>query len=154
VIATRRLCCLLFILFCLSTGVVGTVNAATQSLTVDAGKNFTYKISLNSQDRLELTFVTVAQASSNLTSSIVFPNSTVKDIGSADKYSASFISDVTGACELIFDNTNSVDNVIIALNYNVTHFIFGIPTMTFMLVFIVVLVMVVVGGYVIMSKIS
>jgi archaellin len=152
--ATRRLCCLLLILFCLFTGVVGTVNATTGSLNVDAGKVLTYKIDLNSQDRLELTFVTVAQASSNLSSSIVFPNSTVTNLGCVDKYSVSFTSDVTGTCELNFDNTNSRDSVIVALNYNVTHYVFGMPTTTFMLVFIVVLVMLAVGGCVMVSKYS
>jgi hypothetical protein len=152
--AMRKLWCLLLILFCLSTATIGIASATTQSLTIEAGKNFTYKINLNSQDKLDLTIVTVAQASSNLSFSIVFPDSTVKNLGNVDKYSTSFTTNVDGTFELDFDNTHSSDNVIVALNYNVTHYIFGVPTTIFMLIIIVVLVMAVVTGYVIMGKYS
>ena len=147
-----RKLCLLLILFCLFTAVIGIATATTQSLTIEAGKNSAYKINLNSQDKLDLTIVTVAKAENNLVFTIMFPNSTITNIGNVDKYSTSFTTNVGGTYEIDFDNTHSSDNVMVALNYNVTHYIFGISTTMFMLIIIVVIVMAIVTGYVIMSK--
>jgi hypothetical protein len=146
--------CSLFLILCLSTIVFGIVDATTQSITVEAGKDFTYTIDLDSQDRVNLDFVTVAQTARNLTISIKFPNSTVLNLEDSDKYSASFTSEISGTCELYFDNTLSSDSSFVALNYNVTHYFLGMPTMIFFLVAIVVLALAAVIGYVIMGKYS
>ena len=84
--------------------------------------------------------------------SLVFPNSTVISVGDVGQYSTSFTSDVGGTCELNFDNSNSSTPVFVALNYEVDHYILGIPEMIFVLAAIVVLLMVIVTGYIIMSK--
>ena len=147
----RRLFALMLV-FCLFIGSIGTARATAESINVDAGKELVYKIDLNSQDRVQLNFVTTGQASSHLCFSIVFPNSTVINLGEIDQYSARFTSNVKGTCELHFDNTNSSEATLIALDYEVEHYIFGLPEMIFVLVVIAVLLMVVVTGYIIMGK--
>jgi len=52
---------------------------------------------------------------------------------------------------LNFDNNSSAP-VFVALNYEVDHYILGMPEMIFVLAAIVVLLMVIVAGYFIMSK--
>ena len=118
------------------------------------GRKCICKINVASQDRVQLTFVTTGQASSNLSFSIVFPNSTVVSLGELDQYSTRFTSNVQGTCTLHFDNTNSSESEFVALNYNIEHYIFGIPEMIFVLVAIAVLLMVIVSGYIIMGKYS
>jgi len=152
-IPMRRLCCLL-ILLCVLVGTLDFVHASTGSFIVEAGKDYYYKIEVTSTDKLHLTFVTTGDPSSNFCFSITFPNSTYLDLGEVDKYSASFTSDTTGTCELYFDNTNSMQPTFVALNYEVDHYILGIPQMIFALVVILVLVMVIVVGYAIMGKYS
>ena len=147
----RRLCCVFLILF-LFIGPLGIVLATTESLTIDAGKEATCKIDVASQDRVQLTYVTTGQASSHLSFSIIFPNSTLISLGELDQYSTRFKSDVKGKCELHFDNTNSSESTFVALNYNVEHYILGIPEMIFVLVAIAVLLMVIVSGYIVMGK--
>ena len=149
----RRLCCLLLIL-CLLIGAVGIVHATTESFNVDAGKEFVCKIDVASGDRVQLTFVTTGQASIDLRFSLVFPNSTVISVGEVSQYSTSFTSDAGGTCELHFDNSNSSDPVFVAFNYEVDHYILGMPEMIFVLVAIAVLLMVIVTGYIIMGKYS
>ncbi|HUK84678.1 MAG TPA: hypothetical protein VLU95_02340 [Candidatus Acidoferrum sp.] len=144
----KKLYCFLLIL-CLSIAFIGTVGATTESLNIEAGKDYTSKIDLASQDKVQLTFETIGQTSNF---SIVFPNSTVLNLGEVSEYSTSFTSDTTGTCELHFDNTNSSDTSLISLNYDVEHYILGMPEMIFVLVAIAVLLMVVVTGYVVMGK--
>jgi hypothetical protein len=149
----RRLFCLILLL-CVLAGTLTIVHASTGSFIVEAGKDYYYKIELASTDRLHLTFVTTGDSSSEFRFSITFPNSTYLDLGEVDKYSTSFTSDTTGTCELYFDNTNSMQPTFIALNYEVDHYILGIPQMIFALIVILVLVMVIVIGYVVMGKYS
>jgi hypothetical protein len=149
----RRLCCLLLILY-LFVGALGIVRATTQGLNVEAGKEFVYKISVSQKDVVNLSFVATDQADGNLSFSMVFPNSTVINFGELDQYSTSFTSDNTGICELHFDNTNSSEVAFVALNYNIDHYIFGLPEMIFVLITIAVLLMTIVTGYIIMNKYS
>jgi hypothetical protein len=149
----RRLCCLLLIV-CLFIGAIGIVRATTEGLNVDAGKELVYKINVASQDRVHLTFETTGLASSNLSFSMVFPNSTVISLGEVGQYSTSFTSDAAGTCELHFDNTNSSETAFVALNYEVEHYILGMPEMIFVLVAIAVLLMAIVTCYIIMGKYS
>ncbi len=142
----------MFLILCLFIGPLGIVRATTESLSIDAGEEAVCKINVASTDRVQLTFVTTGQASGNLSFSIVFPNSTVVNLGDLDQYSTRFTSNVKGTCELHFDNTNSSESALVALNYDVEHYILGIPEMIFVLAAIAVLLMVIVSGYIIMGK--
>ena len=146
----RKLGCLLLIL-CLFVGAIGIVHAATEGFNVEAGQDFVCKIDVSAGDRVQLSFFTTGQESSVLCFSLVFPNSTVISVGDVGQYSTSFTSNVGGTCELQFDN-NSTAPVYVALNYEVDHYILGMPEMIFVLAAIVVLLMVIVAGYIIMSK--
>ena len=145
----KKKLCFFVLVLCFSIALVGTVNATTESLNIEGGKDFVCKIDLASQDKVQLTFVTVGQSSSF---SIVLPNSTVLNFGQIDQYSTSFTSNCAGTCELHFDNTNSSETALVSLNYGVEHYILGMPEMIFLLVAIVVLLMVIVTGYVVMGK--
>jgi hypothetical protein len=146
----RKLAYLL--IFFLFIGSVATVKATTESLSIEARRELIYKINLSSEDHVQLTFLTTGQSSSNLSSSIVFPNSTVISLGEVDRYSTRFTTGSKGTCELHFDNTNSTEAAFVALNYEIEHYILGIPQMIFFLVAIAVLLMVVVTGYIITGK--
>lgn len=147
----RSLCSLLLIL-CLVICSFGIVHATTQSINVEAGKEFVVNINVESGDRVQFTFITTGKSYSNLTFSITFPNATVMDLGQIDQYSSSFTSDAKGTCELHFNNINSSETELVSLNYEVQHYILGIPQMIFVLAAIAILLMVVVAGYIIMGK--
>ena len=135
-------------------GGVGIVHAKTESFNIEAGKEFVCKINVASKDKVQLTFVTTGQASGNLSFSMVFPNSTLINLGTVGQYSNSFTSDAEGTCELHFDNSNSSETTLVTLNYEVEHYILGMPQMIFVLVAIAVLLLVIVAGYIILGKYS
>ena len=149
----RRVLCLTLIL-CLFVGALGLVRAMTQGLNVEAGKEIIYKINIAPNDIVHVTYVATGQANGNLSFSMVYPNSTVVNFGELDQCSTNFASHNSGTCELHFDNTNSLENAFVALNYNVDHYIFGLPEMIVVLIAIAVLLMTVVTGYLIMNKFS
>lgn len=152
-IPIRRIGCLLLSL-CIVISLLDIAHATIESLNIEAGKELVYKINVASEDRVQLTFVITGQASSNLSTSIILPNSTVINLEELDQYSTRFTSNVQGTCELHFDNTNSSEHTFVALNYNVEHYILGVPEMIFVLAAIAVLLMVIVSGYIIMGKYS
>jgi len=147
----RKLCCLLLIL-CLFVGAFGIVHAATEGFNIAAGQDYVCPITVSSGDKVQLSFYTSGQASSDMSFSIVLPNSTIINVGDVGQYSTSFTSNAGGTCQLNFDNSNSSTPVFVALNYEVNHYIFGIPEMTFLLAAIVVFIMVAAAVYVIISR--
>jgi hypothetical protein len=148
----RRLVYLLLILCFSISAVIGTVHANSGSFNLAPGNQTVCDIAVSSGDRVQVTFTAIGDDSNSLLFWIVFPNSTVTNLGNVDQYSASFKSNVGGTCELHFNNTSSSETILVALNYEVDHYIFGIPEMIFVLAVIVVLLMAFVSGYIIMTK--
>jgi len=142
----------LLLILCFSISVIGIVHGNAGNFNLAPGNQTAYKIAVSSGDRVQVTFTAIGDDSNSLFFSIVFPNSTVANLGNVDQYSASFRSNVGGTCELCFNNTSSSETIFVGLNYEVDHYILGIPEMIFVLGAIVVLLMAFVGGYVIMSK--
>ena len=142
----------LILILCLFIGPFEIVCATTESFNVEARKELVCKINVASHDKVQLTFITTGQASSNLSFSIMSPNSTEINFGESDQYSTIRTSNVQGKYEWYIDNTNSSEVSLFPLNYNFEHYIFGMSEMIFALVAIAVLLMVIVSGYLITGK--
>jgi len=147
----RRLAYLLLIL-CFSISVIGIAHANAGSFNLAPENQTVCEIPVSSGDRVQVTFTAVGDNSNSLFFWIAFPNSTVTNPAGVDEYSASFKSNAGGTCELYFNNTSSSETILVALNYEVDHYIFGIPEMIFALLVIAVLLMAFVSGYIIMSR--
>lgn len=144
----------IFIVFILATTLPGIAQAVTESLNVDAGEDLLKKIELESEDRIRITLTVLGQESHSLKFWITFPNSTIKDYGETTKSTINFNSDVKGICELHFDNTNSSDPKLVTLNYEIEHYIFGMPQIPFLLIVVTVFLLLIVAGYITMGKYS
>ena len=142
----------LFLILCFSMSIVGIARANSGSFNLAPGNQTVCEFSVSSGDRVQVTFTAAGDNSNSLLFWISFPNSTVTNPGSVDQYSASFTSNAGGTCGLHFNNTSSSETILVALNYEVDHYIFGIPEMIFVLAVIAVLVMVFISAYAIMSK--
>ncbi len=142
----------LFLILCFLISIIGTVEANVGSYNVAPGDQATCSFNVSAGDKVQITFTTAGDNSYALMSWMVLPNSTIIDLGNADRYSAGFASSVGGKIELHFSNTGSSDTVLVALNYQVDHYILGMPQNTFFLIAVAVLLMVVVGGFVILSR--
>jgi hypothetical protein len=151
--ASRSICTLIFILL---ISLSSTVQAATESLTVNAGKEIIRSIELGSEDRIQLTFqvLGIAQSDDKLHFWMIFPNATMKDYGAVTQATINFISGIKGSLELHFDNNNSSDAKLVTLNYDIEHYIFGMPQIPFLLIVVVVFLVCIAAGYIIMGKYS
>ena len=83
---------------------------------------------------------------------MVLPNGTTSDQGEISQFTFGFFTEVTGECQLHFDNGNSSDTKLVTLNYGVEHYVFGIPQMFFLPIAITLLLLCVAVGYIVMGK--
>ena len=149
----NRLTCLL-VIFTLLITTIAVVQAATESLNVQAGEESIRKIAMSAEDHIRITFTVLSQSSSSFRFWIVFPNGTTRDYDESTNYNISFASDAQGECELHFDNTNSSNAQLVTLNYEIEHYYFGIPEIPFLIIVIGILLLCIVAGYIIMGKYS
>jgi hypothetical protein len=142
----------LLIIFSLTITLTEVAQAKTESINVEPGKELTRTIDLAAGDRTSITFTVLGPAPSTLHFYIVLPNGTTSDHGEISQLTLDFFTDVKGECQLHFDNSNSSNPQLVTLNYDVEHYIFGIPQMLFLLLAIGVLLLFVAAGYIIMGK--
>lgn len=132
--------------------VANIAQAATQSFNVEAGKDVEEIIELQASDTLSMSLQVTAVESSKLHFYIILPNSTIIDYGDTNQLTIELSTKVDGECKLHFDNSHSESAKLITINYNIEHYIFGVPQMLFLLIAIGILLLFVVAGYIAMGK--
>ena len=142
----------LLIIISLIVILTSTVYAMPESINVEPHKEITRTIDLATGDRTSITVKVSGPDPSTIHFYVVLPNGTTDDRGDLSHCELSFSTDVKGECQLHFDNVNSSNTQLVTLNYDVEHFIFGIPQMMFLLIAITVLLLFVAAGYVAMGK--
>jgi len=131
--------------------------ATTGIITVQPEKEVKYPIDLALEDRVLIQFKVVGGASTGETSntirfSLVYPNATEKDFGETGDFSHSFVCDAEGDYTLRFVNDHLTEDKIVTLNYEVDHYILGIPQMLFMTILIAVVCIGGVAVFIMLSK--
>ena len=132
----------------------GSSQATTESLNIQAGKESVRTVNLAAEDKIRITFTLVSHTSGDFHFWMVFPNSTKRDYGETTQTTISFSSEVKGTCEMHFDNSNSSENQLVTLNYEIEHLIFGIPQIPFLLIVVTFFLLCIIAGYIIMGKYS
>jgi hypothetical protein len=133
--------------------IAGFAQAAAKSINIEPGKEYIQTIDLLAEDRTQITFTILGSTTNTIHFYIVFPNGTTRDYGEISQYSTYF-ADVKGTCELHFDNANSSNSVLVSLNYEVEHYIFGIAPILFALIAVAAAAACITAGYIIMGKYS
>jgi hypothetical protein len=128
----RRSSVYTFIILALLGVLIGLGQAMTTSLTVKGGEEVTYPITLVVEDRVLIQFTAIGEPASILQFSIIFPNATEIDFGEVGKFSYSFICDAEGEYKLYFVNNDQNIEKSVYLNYEIQHYVFGIPQILFM----------------------
>jgi hypothetical protein len=131
---------------------IGGVQAMTTNFTVKSGEEVTHPIDLIVEDRVLIQFKVVGGTANTLHFSISFPNATVRDFGEPGDFSYSFICDVEGEYVLHFVNNDQTENILVTLNYEVQHYVFGIPQMLFLTIIIVLACIIGVAAFVLMGR--
>ena len=133
--------CACLITLALLAVLIGSGSATTASLNVTPNEEVDQPLNLIAEDRVLIQF-NVIGATNRVHFSIIFPNATVKDFGEVSTYTTSFVCDLEGEYLLNFTNVDPEENMLVTLNYEVDHYIFGMPQMLFMVIVIAVVSMV------------
>ena len=132
---------------------VQLAEATSMTFTVHGGEEETKMISLAVEDRVLIRFVVVGQSDSSVHFYMTYPNGTEKDFGKIGDFPPySFVCDAEGEHILHFSNTNSTEDKFVTLNYEIEHYIFGIPQMLFLVIIIVVVCVAAVAVFIFMGK--
>ena len=145
--------CILIILALLGV-LIGLCQATPTYFTVHAGEEVNHTINLIVEDRVLIQYSAIGDAANNLHFSISFPNDTVRDFGESGAFSYSFICDVAGEYVLHFVNNHQTQDLSVTLNYEIQHYIFGIPQMLFMALIVVLACIGGVAAYVLLGRSS
>jgi hypothetical protein len=139
----RRLRSFILVILALLAVFTGVGQAMTTNLTLKGGEEVTYAVNLVAEDRVLIqfsvvVFSAVGEASNTVHSWVVSPdNVTLRDFGEAGQASFSFVCEVEGEYTLHFVNSEPTADKRVALNYEIDHYIFGMPQMLFLALIIV-----------------
>src|SRR4030067_3218213 len=149
----KSIACLLVILAVL-IAFVGLALATTTNFTVQSGKETTHQIKLFEEDRVLIKFTVVGQTAHVVRFYLVFPKTTERDFGEVGDFSYNFICKAEGEYTLRFANNDSTENKLVTLDYEVDHYILGMPQMLFLTIVIVLVCLIMVASYVLLGKTS
>lgn len=132
---------------------VQAASATAMSITVAARQEATRTLNLAVEDRVLIEFTVVGGQSGNtLEFQMVCPNGTVIGFGTVGDMNYRFVCSDEGAYILRFSNAGSSEDKLVSLNYEVQHYVFGMPQMLFMTVVIMVVCVAAVAVFILMAK--
>lgn len=141
--------------FMVIVSLIGFAQATSTYFTVKTGEDVSRALDLAKDDRVQIKFsVAWAAEASTVGFSIVSPNGTITDFGEQGAFSFSFVCTEAGLYNLHFVNNNSNANPLVTLEYKIDHYLFGMTTDYFWLVFIALVVIVAIVGFALLSKTS
>jgi hypothetical protein len=148
----RKTSCVCLIILALTAVLVGLGEATTASINLKPSEEVLQPVNLIAEDRVLIQFKVIGATSSLVHFSLTFPNATVKDFGEVSSYTTSLVCDIEGEYKLNFTNTDQTENKLVTLNYEIDHYILGMPQMLFMVILIAVVSVVGVAVFIGLSK--
>jgi multisubunit Na+/H+ antiporter MnhC subunit len=132
---------------------VSSVKATSMSFTVPAGQVETQTVNLDVEDHVTITFTVTGQDTNGLDFYILDPQGNVQRMfNSTSNVNYQFVCSKAGAYELCFSNTGSAGDKYVSLDYEVQHYILGMPQMLFLTLVVVGICLVMVAVFVLMGK--
>ncbi|MEM3695107.1 MAG: hypothetical protein QXJ11_04015 [Candidatus Bathyarchaeia archaeon] len=141
----------LILLFAFSLMLVQLAVAASTSFTMRGGEEVTKVLKLAVEDHVLISF-SVVGGDNTIRFYLVCPNGTVRDFGDVGYFHYTFVCDFEGDYVLRFSNVGSAVDKLVTLNYEVEHYIFGVPQMLFLTVVIAIVCVVMVASFILLSK--
>lgn len=135
----------------LLVSLVGLSGATTVSVTVPAGEEVTRKIDLEVDDRVRVQFTVVGTKNNLISFSIVYPNATEIYFGEIGTLSHDLVCDAKGEYTMVFVNNDMTDSKLVTLNYEIKHYMFGMPQTLFLVIIIVLLCIAMVAAFILLS---
>jgi hypothetical protein len=148
---SKPLICFLFIAIA-SLIIVHSAEATSLNFTVFAGEEETKTINLAVDDHVLIKVTVPASSDIGLYFSVTYPNGTVEEFGKGGYFTLAFVCDVGGQCVLHFSNVGSTEDKFVVLDYEIEHYIFGIPQMFFLVMIVAVICVAAVAVFILMGK--
>jgi hypothetical protein len=126
--------------------------ATSASFTVHGGEEVTRVLKLSVEDHVFISFTVIGASENTIHFYLAYPNGTVRDFGNVGDFHYTFVCDVDGNYILHFSNVGSSVDKLVTLDYEIEHYIFGIPQMLFLAIVIAVICVIAVVSFVFMSK--
>lgn len=128
--------------------------ATTVSITVHGGEEVTRPLTLAVEDRVVIKFTVVGGQSGNtLDFRLTYPNGTIKvAFDNVSNINYGFICTEEGEYAMHFSNVASSEDKLVSLDYEVQHYIFGMPQMLFLTIIIVLVCVAAVAVFILMGK--
>lgn len=144
----------LMLLFVVIAGlIVKSANAETENFTVPPETDFTKSLNLRENDRVSIGFSVVGETTHEIDFYIIDPDEDIiypyYDRG---HLSFSFLTTKAGAYTLHFDNIQSTETKMVTLNYDVEHYIFGMPETMFLTIIIIIICVLAVATFILLGK--
>jgi len=146
---------LLVVLLVLAIGFLFLVlpaRATTMNFTVYRDKEVDKSFGLAVEDHVLIKFNVVATFDKAIHFCLICPNGTQVDFGKVGSLDYSFVCDLEGEYVLRFSNVGSAEDKLVALDYEVQHYIFGFPQMLFLAMLIAVICVAAVASYILIGK--
>lgn len=142
------------ILFLLITTLISYgVNAETENFTVPPESEVTRTLNLKQDDRVAVGFTVVGDSTNELNLYVIDPyGNTILRYDTVGQKSFSFSATTPGIYTLHFDNSHSLENKMVTLNYDIQHYIWGIPQTLFLVLVIVVISVIGIAFFVLLGK--
>jgi len=141
--------------FIIIISLIGFAQATSTYFTVKTGEEVSRSIDLAKDDRVQIKYsVSWAAEASTVDFSLVTPNGTITEFGEQGTFSFSFVCTEAGQYTMHFVNHNPNATPLVTLEYKIDHYLLGMTTDFFWLVFIALVCIVGIVGFVILSKTS
>jgi hypothetical protein len=132
-----------------------SANATTENFTVAPESEVTKSLNLQKDDRVAIGFTVVGQTTSALGFYVTDPNgNTVIQYGKVGQKSFSLHATIPGVYTLHFDNSLWQEEKMVTLNYDVQHYILGLPQTLFYVLVIAVISVIGIALFVLLGKTS
>jgi hypothetical protein len=132
---------------------VSTVRATAMSFTVQAGQEVAKTLDLAVDDHVQIRFTVTGQTTSTLGFYITDPKGNVNVTwGSIGNLNYAFVCQEQGEYGLHFSNAGSSEDKLVSLDYEVGHYIFGMPQMLFLTLIVVGICVAAVAAFILIGK--
>ena len=127
--------------------------ATAMSFTVQAGQEVTKTLNLAVDDHVQIRFTVTGQTTSALGFYVTDPAGNVKvTFGIIGNLNYAFVCSEQGEYGLHFSNIGSTEDKLVSLDYEVEHYMFGMPQMLFLTLIVVGICVVMVAVFILIGK--
>ena len=127
------------------------LNASTLSINLQAGDQASHMLDLKVDDHIRIQFNVVGTDNSYIDFFLFYPNGTKNNFEKVGIFSHSFVCEIKGEYDLLFVNNDIDDSKLVTLNYEVNHYMFGMPQTFFLVLLIAVVSVAMVAVFVLVS---